>query len=407
MWFGVGGNAFCALLLGEGRHADAERSLGNTITVSIFAWIGVLLIANSGGLLDTILIWSSATEETLPMARTFVIILSWGFIFQTISGGISNFVRTAGSPNVALLTMVVGAVFCTIFNYLFVIQWGWGIQGSAYATVLGQLLSCLPIFWFFFIQKHVPLKIRAKYLRPHGDTVKNILVLGLASFAIQAGTVVIAFVTNAQLAIYGALSPIGVVNALASIGVVQRVAMFLCMPLIGMSIALQPILGYNYGARKFQRVKSTLFIGTWVAVVLGAIMWVLVMLWPQVFVALFGIEEGPMMEFTSFALRIQCSLLVPVAFQIVGSNYFQAVGKAVQCTLLSLSRQVLFLVPLLIILPIILPPIIPSLTGLDCLYVATPVADFLSIVATAILLVIEMRKLNASIRQQEGETPEA
>ena len=243
MLVGNGGNALAALRLGEGKRDAAERSLGNVVFLSIVLWILVALAAANPALMDMLLSASSATDEVRPYAHTFIQILCFGFVLQSIGMGVNNFIRTCGAPNMALGTMVIGLAMATIFNFWFVILNGWGVAGSAYATLLGQACSAITVLWYFIFKKNVPMRLRLRCIVPDSKIVTTILAYGFPSFAIQAGMAVVNFVLNYQLAKYGGISSIGAVNALASIGVINRIGMFVVMPLIGISIALQTLLG--------------------------------------------------------------------------------------------------------------------------------------------------------------------
>ena len=368
-------------------------SLPRLITEFAIPAILGMLVNAAYKLLDAFLTFSSATDEVRPYAATFIQILSFGFVLQMIGMGVNNFIRTAGAPNRALLTMVIGAVVCTIFNYILVLKLGWGVAGSAYATLIGQAASCISVLWFFIFTKDAPLKLHLHCMRPHAKIIRSILSLGLASFAVQAGAAVVNFAVNFLLVKYGSASAIGAEGALASIGVVQRIAMFTVMPLVGVSIAIQPLLGFNYGAKIIARVRKTLWLGVAFATSLAVIMWALVHLFPNQIVGLFGITNASLADFTIFALKVQLLMLPLVGFQIVGSNYFQATGQPMKSMILSLTRQVLFLLPLMFWLPEVLPGWFPQFTGLDALYIATPVADFLAIFTVGIFIAIEMRRL--------------
>lgn len=394
MLTGMGGNALCALRLGEGKHGEAERVLGNTVFLGLAIWLVVLVIAWCPVTLDLLLTLSSVTPEVRPYAEQFIHVLSLGFAFQMVGMGVNNFIRTAGAPMRALLTMVIGAVSCTGFSYLYVMVLGWGVPGSAFATVCGQAISCASVLWYFVFTKKSPLKLHGRNLRPNMPVITKILQLGLASFCVQFAASVVNVVANYVLATYGALHPMGAQNALASIGVVQRIAMFAVLPVIGVSAAIQPLLGFNYGARLISRVRTTFKLGVLTGVVLAASLWALIMLFPSQLVELFGINDPVLKEFTVFALKVQVLLLPLCGFQIVGSNYFQATGQPLKSTILSLSRQVIFLVPLLLIMPMVLPSVVPSLTGLDAVYFATPLADGLAILVTFVVVVREMGRLS-------------
>lgn len=393
MLIGNGGNALAALRLGEGRRLQAERALGAVVTLSVILWILVAFAGANPYLMDLLLTASSATDEVRPYAHTFIQILCFGFILQSIGLGVNNFIRTCGAPNRALVTMIIGLVVATAFNYWFVIINGWGVAGSAYATLIGQGASAVAVLWYFLFTKNVPLRLRWKCLVPKMRMVGTILAYGFPSFAVQGGMAVVNFVLNFQLAKYGALSAIGTVNALASIGVINRIAMFTAMPLVGIAVAIQPLLGFNYGARKIARVRKTLWLGIAGATCFATAEWIVLMLFSEPIVNAFGIRNEGLVAFTTFALRVQFLMLPFIGFQIVGSNYFQATGQPVKSIFLTLTRQILFLVPLLYILPDILPHIAPQFDGLDALYFAAPISDFLAIFTVAIFIVWEMKRL--------------
>lgn len=394
MLIGAGGNALAALFLGEGKHGRAEKVLGNTLALSIILSVLVAILASIPPVFDGLLTISSATDEVRPGATLFLRVICYGYILQCIGFGINNFIRTSGAPNRALATMVIGAVMCIVFNFLFVVVLGMGIFGSALATVCGEACACVSVLWYFIFTPGVPLKLHLKNLSPEWKLCRNILALGVASFFVQAGAAVVSFVTNYLLVRYGALVPeIGSDNALASIGLVQRVAMFTVMPLVGMSVAIQPILGFNYGAKLYKRVRKTFTCGALAATSIAIVMFAVVHIWPEQIVNVFGITDESLVQFTIFALKVQLLMLPIVGFQIVGANYFQATGQPLKSSLLSLSRQILFLLPLLFFMPEWLPTALPQYTGLDALYMATPVADACSIVLTLVFVVIEMRRL--------------
>lgn len=394
MLVGNGGNALAALRMGEGDRQAAQRCLGNTITLGIVISVVVLIFTQIPPLMDVVLGISGATELDWEYSRLFIQILGAGFILQIIGAGVNNFIRTAGAPTRALVTMVVGAVFCTIFNFLFVMVLGWGVAGSALATLCGQAASCVCVLWYFIFTKSCPMHLHVRELRPDGETIRRILALGFASFVMQIGMAVVNLVLNNLLNMYGALSPIGAEGAKASIGVVGRIAMFTVLPLIGVAIAIQPLEGYNFGARLFKRVRKTLWSGVIFATVLATLCWALVHLFPVQIISFFGITDPNLRDFTIFALQVQLMMLPFVGFQIVVSNYFQATGQPIKSIFLSLTRQILFLIPLYVALPIMLPVWFPQYTGLDALYFAVPVADFLAIFTALVFILVERRRLH-------------
>ena len=384
MLIGNGGNALAALRLGEGKREDAERALGNVVSLSLIAAVIVLIIGWNPALVSWVLDLASATPEVRPFAQTFIQILCAGFILQCIGLGVNNFIRTCGAPNRALGTMVIGLVGSVAFNALFVLALGWGVAGSALATVLGWACSCLAVLQYFCLRSDVPMRLRLSAMRPSFPMDRTVLAFGLPSFCVQAGMAIVNFVINFQLVRYGAATPIGADDALAAIGVVQR---------IGIAIALQPLLGFNYGAHNVERVRKTLWYGIGAASSISLLMFVIVEVFAVPIAHAFGISHDGLVDFTAFAIRVQFLMLPFVGFQIVSSNYFQATGQPAKSVFLTLTRQILFLVPLLYLMPVVLPQLFPQFTGLDALYFAAPVADFLSIFTTAVFVAWEMARL--------------
>lgn len=393
MLIGNGGNALAALRLGEGKKDEAEKSLGNTVGLGIVAAVIVFALANIPPCMEALLSLSSVTPQIHDYTYSFVYIISAGLIFQVIGMGVNNFIRTAGAPNRALGTMLIGAFSCIGLNYLFVMVLGMGVIGSALATVSGQAISCICVLWYFIITKDVAFKLHLKYLKLEATVVGFILSLGAASCILQLAMSLINFLTNYLLVLYGAQSPLGAEAALASIGVVQRCAMFTVLPIIGTAVAIQPLLGYNYGASLIKRVRATLGYGILAATILGVVMWILIHVFAVNIVGFFGIRDDSLRDFTVFALNVQLLMLPVVGLQIVSSHYFQATGQPMKSIILSLTRQVLFLIPLLIVLPVILPSLVPSLTSLDAIYFAVPIADFLAIVTSAAFVLGELKRL--------------
>lgn len=393
MLIGNGGNALAALRLGEGDREAAERTLGNTVMLGIIISAVVLVLVSIPPVMEFLLTLSSTTDEIHDMTSQFFYILAAGLIFNIIGFGVNNFIRTAGAPNVALLTMVVGTVVCIVLNWLFVLVLGWGVVGSALATVMGHGVSCACVIAYFTVVKDVPLKLHKRYLPLDFATVKTILALGTASFAMQVAFAVVNGVINYMLVLYGSQHPMGAEAALASIGIVQRVGFIAFLPIMGVAIAAQPLLGFNYGAGNIPRVRTTLGYAILFATILGTCTWGIVQLFAGPIVGVFGLRDPSLVDFTSFALRVQQALLLVVGFQVVTSQYFQATGQPAKSIVLSLTRQVLFLIPLYIALPIWLPVWVPTLTSLDAIYFAVPIADALAIITSLVFLIWELYRL--------------
>lgn len=401
MLLGSGGNALAALKLGEGQRAEAQKVLGNTLSLCAIVSVLVAAFVLFPPAIEWLLVVSSATPEVAPHAESFIRIVGLGFIFQCVGMGINNFIRTAGAPVRALITMVIGAVSCTIFNAIFVLGLGMGVEGSALATVLGQAVSAVSVLWFFIGKKDASLHLRRKFLKICAKTSKSIIVLGLPSFAMSVGMTVVMFLINFLLVKYGTTSDIGAVGAMASIGVVQRIAMFVVMPIIGVGIAAQPLLGFNYGAKNIDRVKKTVMYAAAMGTSIAIFMWLLTRIFPDQIISAFGITDVALSDFTEFAMMVQLAMVPLIGVQIVFSGYFQATGQAMKSIFLSTTRQIIFLVPLMIILPEVMPDVIAGTSSLDALYYAAPISDCLSIITSVTFMSLEWRRLGKLQNRQE------
>ena len=310
----------------------------------------------------------------------------------------NNFIRSAGAPNRALITMLIGTVVCIIANYLLVLRFGLGVEGSALATVIGQSVTAISVLWYFTKTKNVAFRLRVKNMRPRVHLIKTMIVLGVPSFIVQIGIAVLCVVLNVLIVQYGETSTIGTVGALASIGVVQRVALFTILPLVGITVAIQPLLGFNYGAKLYARVKSTLMYGIVINSVFSIVMWLIIRILPYPIVQAFGISNPDLLAYTEFAMQVQLFMLPLVGFQIVGSNYFQATGQPIISIILSLMRQMLVLVPILLTINLWMPHLFPQFTQLDCLNFAMPISDIISTTVALIFVIREVRRLNKAIK---------
>ncbi|MBO4352942.1 MAG: MATE family efflux transporter, partial [Eggerthellaceae bacterium] len=380
---GQGGNALAAIQLGEDKIDKVERTVGNTVLLliiiaAIIALAGIVLI-------EPILALVGTTPELHDLAKTFVQILMVGFVFQCIGMGANNFLRTEGKPMLALGTSVLGTVVCIVMNFVLVMWMGFGVAGSAFATIIGQGVGGVPVIWYLVKGKDAPFHLRLSRMKPDIRLWGTILSLGLASFIMQVANAVINSILNQTLAYYGAMDPIGSAGALAAIGVASRVNGFAFMPAIGVLMGAQTLIGYNYGARKWGRVLKSYWLGVLFATIIITSFFILIHVIPEPIVKLFGVE-GDLEQFCIYALMVMTAMFPLVGFQMMSSNYFQSTGQPLKASLLSLTRQVLFLIPLLLLLPRFLPSIL-DVTSLQAICFTYPTADVLSIITTTAFIV--------------------
>ncbi len=386
---GQGGNALAAIQLGQGKKDQVEKTLGNSATLLVGIAVAIALVA--GVLIDPILAGIGTTDELWSKTKTFIQIICFGFVFQSLGMGLNNFLRTAGKPNLALGTMVFGTVMCIALNFLFVIVLGFGVAGSASATILGQACGMVPVVWHFTLSKNAAFKLRLRCCKPDFRLMKSILTLGIASFVMQVAATFVGIVLNHVVNRYGATDPIGTTAALAAIGVAQKATSFAFTPLIGLIMGAQPIIGFNYGAKLWQRVLDTLKWASVTGACIGGFFFLLVQLIPVPIVSLFGVS-GDLEDFAVFALRVYVIFLAPVGFQIVGASYFQSSGQPLKAAILEMTRQIIMLIPLYLFLPDALTALF-GLTGLQGVVICVPVSDALSVCVTTCFVIREVRKL--------------
>ncbi len=399
MLVGNGGNALAAIRLGEGKKEEAERVLGNTFALAIIG--AAVLAALAWFAIDPILSISGATQEIWEMSKLFIRILASGCVFQIVGMGINNFIRSAGDPNRALWSMLVGTLVTLTLSSIFVLVFRWGVAGQAAATILGQGVSCFVILYYFVASPKSPFKLRAANIPfcPHVPT--RIIALGSAPFLLNVAMAVVSIVLNNQVATYGAMSSIGETGSFAMFAVIQRVAMFVMFPVTGIGVAAQPLLGFNYGAGIPQRVKETLTLELKAGVIICISMWILIELFAPTFCTWFGVSAG-VLEYTQFALRLQTMFMPIMTFQIVIGSYFQSTGRPVRSAFLSLTRQIIYLIPLYVFMPIVVGIVSPSTDQLIGILLSPPIADILSFITAMIFVVREYRSLNKAIKAKES-----
>lgn len=384
MLIGVGGTALVSIRLGQGKKDEAEHILGNAF-VLLFIITGAISIF---GLifLDPILKVFGASDTVLPYSKAYLSIILYGAIFQGLGFGMNNFIRGEGNPKIAMITMLIGAILNTILDPLFIFVFNLGIEGAALATIISQAVSAIWVV-SYFLKGNSMLKIKRENLKLDINIVKEIISIGMAPFALQLAASVLTVILNNSLKTYG-----GDI-AISAMGIVNSILMLILMPVFGLNQGAQPIIGFNYGAKRYDRVRETLFIAIGVATGIVVLGFIATRLFSREMIALFNNKDTELIEFGSRVLKVFLTFLPLIGFQIVSSNYFQAVGKPKKAMLLSLSRQVLILIPALLILP--------RFFGLDGVIYAGPLSDLVSSVITAILLVYELQHLNKEHKLEE------
>ena len=367
MLIGLGATALISIRLGEDRQADAEQIMSHAVGLLVL----VSFIMTVAGLvfLDPLVRLIGASEAVLPYARDYLRIILGGTVFQAISFGLNHMIRAQGSPKIAMATMLIGAITNIVLDPIFIYVLGWGVAGAAFATVLSHLVSCVWVLSFFLrgkSQLHLDLRKVYKITWP---VTLQIVSIGFAPFAMQLASSLQTLILNQSLAHYGGDL------AISAMGIVFSVNTLFLMPIFGINQGSQPILGFNYGAKKYDRVKQTLIYAATGATILSLLGFLTTRLLPVGLVSLFGKHDAELMELGRLAMKIVMVSFPIVGVQIIGANFFQALGKPKKAAFLSLSRRVLMLIPLILILP--------RIWGLEGVFLAYPFAD---VVATMVTL---------------------
>ncbi len=373
---GVGSNALFSIKLGEGRRDLVEKIMGNAFLLLFLVPLLVILpcLIFPRQILSAI----GTTPDLLPYSERYLRILMYGGVFAAMSPGINHFIRSDGHPRTSMFTQLLGAVLNTILDPIFIFVFHWGIEGAAWATVISQFVSFVWVM-SYFNSSITPLRFKVRAMRLELGLVIKILAIGFAPFSMQMAMNVMNLVLNKQLLRYGGDM------AVAVIGIVYSIIIMIMMPLQGINQGAQPIIGFNYGARNIDRVRTAYWLAVRFATIFVTAGWLLIELIPGVFVRLFNSSDPELILLGSRALRL-CSAMMPIiGFQVITSNYFQAVGKPLQSTVLSLSRQFLILIPLLYILP--------PFWGVLGVYAALPLADVISFVISIIIMAFELKAL--------------
>lgn len=392
MMIGNGGAAYLSLKLGEGENAAAKKGVGNAtalVTVVSLVLTAIFLIW-----IDPILTLFGATDLLRSYALDYGGIIGVGLPFMMISAAINSMIRADGSPRYAMGSMVIGAILNVILDPVLIFVFQMGVRGAAIATVIGQVASFVVSAAYMPRFKTVHLDKDSFY--PEGRICANVLTFGLSSFITQFAITIVMALTNNLLAKYGASSVYGAEIPLTATGIVMKVNQILIAILLGIATGTQPILGFNYGAKKFDRVKKALEISLIASEVVSIAAFLLFQFAPMSVVSLFGSEEGIYNEFAVMAFRIFLLLCPLTGFQTIAAVYLQAVGKPVKSAILSLARQILFFVPTALILPRFL--------GVEGILWTGPVADGLAFLLAVGLLWYEREHLKKAHKLGTKET---
>ncbi|MEW6625025.1 MAG: MATE family efflux transporter [Bacillota bacterium] len=357
---GVGGASLISRMLGSKEVDKANQVFGTVISIVLL--ISVIGIFLGLKLLTPILYLFGSSETILPFARDYLGVILYGTIFFAFAFSINNIVRSEGNAKIAMMTMIISAGLNVVLTPIFIFIFGLGIKGAAIATVLSQGITALYLVLYFAAGKS-SLSFKALYLRPSWLIIKQVLAVGSSAFVHQAAGSIMFIIANHMLIFYGGDL------ALAVFGIIHRVLMFSFMPIFGIAQGLLPLVGYNYGASLHTRVSESILLAIKASTGIAILVFAMIMVFPKPIMLIFT-KDPAAINMGIAAMRIMFALSITIGLQMVTGIVFQALGKAKAAFVLSMSRQVLFLIPLLLTLPFIF-----NLSGV---WLAFPLADLLS-----------------------------
>lgn len=380
---GIGSASRFSLYLGRKKPEEAAKVAGNGIVLMVAA--GLLYSAIGECLLEPLLWLFGATSDVLPYARQYAGVTLLGMPFLIVTNGLSSLIRADGSPKYSMLCMVSGAVANTILDPIFIFLWDLGVFGAALATVMGQILSFALAVGYLWKFKTIHFVISDFRLSLH-STLRT-FGMGISSCVNQVAITLVQIVLNHSLTYYGALSIYGTDIPLAACGIVMKTNAILLSIIVGISQGVQPLIGFNYGARQYGRVREAYLLAIRWNFIVSSIGFCLFEFFPYPIISVFGSGNELYMEFAVKFMRIFLFMVLVNGVQLLSSNFFTAIGKATRGLLLALTRQVFFLIPLLLLLPLSL--------GIDGVMLAGPIADFIAFVLSVMLVRKELKKQEA------------
>ena len=381
LMFGIGGASSFNLHMGAGESQKAPYFLGNSITMLL--GLGAILFIGTELFLDPMLKCFGSPDNVLPLAKQYVSITAIGFPFLIITIGGGHLIRADGSPKMTMICNLSGAIINIVLDALFVLVLRWGMVGAALATIIGQIFSAF--LALNYLRHYRTVTIEKKHLRPQTVYLKRIMALGMASCFNQIAMMTVQICMNNLLKHYGSLSQYGEAIPIACAGIVMKVGQLYFSIVIGLSQGSQPIESFNYGARQYKLVKAAYRYAVIAGGTVSVIAFVIFQLFPHQLLALFGNGSKEYFEFGSFYFRIFMLMAWANFMQPISSTFFTSIGKANKGTFLSLTRQIIFLLPLMFFLP--------TIFGIKGILYAAPIADGMAFVTAVVMVWSEMRAM--------------
>ncbi len=387
--FGVGAASAFNLTMGKGDREKALYYIGNAATLLFGS--GVIVCIVTLLFLEPFLRFFGSPENVLPLAKEYVGITALGFPFLILTSGGAHLVRADGSPRYSMICNISGAVINTVLDALFVFGFRMGMAGAAWATVIGQVVSAIMVVCY--LCRYKAGKLTLSHLIPRGNTSGYLMSLGLAQSFNQVAMMTVQIIMNNTLTYYGAMSIYGESIPLACAGIINKVSFMFFSICIGVTQGMQPIASFNYGAERYDRVKKVLKLALITGSCICTFAFVIFQLFPRPIIGLFGDGSELYFSFAERYFRIYLMFTLINNIQPLSSTFFTSIGKPIKGAFLSLTRQILFLLPLLVVFP--------RIFGIDGIMYAGPIADLMAMLVSAVMLMMEVKKLNQAIKEKE------
>lgn len=380
---GIGNASRFSIYIGAKDYDQAKKVIGNGIASMFIASILYVILIFT--FLTPLLYAFGATEQIYPYAHTYTMITTWGVPFLITTNVLSNMIRADGAPKYSMACMLIGAIINTLLDPLFIFVFKMGVAGAAWATVIGQIASALMAL--YYIKQFKNISISLKDCRFSWKEFLSSSAIGISSCVNQIAIMLVQIILNNSMTYYGSFTPYGSEIPLAASGIVMKTNAILLAIIIGLSQGMQPIIGFNYGAKQYDRVREIFLLTIKVNLCISIFGWSLFQFFPAQVLSIFGTGDALYYEFSIHFMRIFLSMACINGVQMLASGFFSAIGKAYKGMILSLTRQVLFFIPLALFLP--------TLFGLDGILWAAPIADFVAFTVSIILSAKEIKLLKS------------
>jgi len=383
MLVGIGANSLFSIRLGEGRSDEVEKIMGNAFTL-LFLIPGVCIILCLFFLEPILRDVMKAEGEVYKYAESYLRVILYGAIFAAMSPGLTHFIRSDGHPKTSMVVQIVGALANIILDPIFIFGFNMGVAGAAWATIISQFISFVFVM-SYFNSKWTRLRFHFRYMKLNMKLTAAILAIGFAPFIMQFAMSFVGILQNAIILKYGGN------EALTAMTIFFSALTVIIMPVMGIGQGAQPIIGYNYGAKRYERVKKCFLLAFAACSAMLFIGFVVMQFAPGFCFSLFSKDDGSLRASSILTMRI-CTIMLPViAFQGMGGQFFQAIGKPLQASVLSLSRQILFFIPMILFLPLLFGDF--GLNPIYGVYWAFPLADICSAAISFIFIRGEFKRM--------------